>query len=45
LFASECECYEETAKDEEERKRTSGKVSDSQRAVKEPEAVRDICGE
>jgi len=33
----------ETAKDEEER-RTSGKVSDSQRAVREPEQL-EICDE
>jgi len=45
LFASKYECYEETAKDEEERRRTSGKVSDSQRAGREPEAAREICGE
>jgi len=31
------------AKDEE--RRTSGKVSNSQRAVREPEAARQICGE
>jgi len=32
------------AKDEE-RRRISGKVSDSQRTVREPEAAREICGE
>jgi len=45
LFASEYQCYEETAKDEKERRRTSGKVLASQRAVTEPEAAREVCGE